>query len=81
MFCLISKFIEFLMFMKNCLIQSAKPSAGQAGQQHNCSPLETMREVEDYDPHLDGVTALELWIMPDISGGNARATLAQLSRA
>jgi hypothetical protein len=36
------------------------------------------REVEDYDIDRDEVTALELRIEPDISGGSARASLAQL---
>jgi len=35
-------------------------------------------QVEDYDVDLDGVTALELRIVPDISGGRARASRAQL---
>lgn len=47
-------------------------------QQYNFSPPEATREVEDYDIDLDGVTALELKIVPDISGGSARASLAQL---
>ena len=47
-------------------------------QQYNFSPPEAVREVEDYDVDLDGVTALELRIVPDISGGSARASLAQL---
>jgi hypothetical protein len=47
-------------------------------QQYNFSPPEAAREVEDYDVDLDGVTALELKIVPDISGGSARAWLAQL---
>jgi len=47
-------------------------------QQYNFSPPEAAREVEDYDVDLDGVTALELKIVPDISGGSARASLAQL---
>jgi hypothetical protein len=46
-------------------------------QQYNFSPPETTREVEDYEIHLGGVTALELKIVPDISGGSARASLAQ----
>ena len=49
-------------------------------QQYNFSPPEAAREVEDYDVDLDGVTALELRIVPDISGGSARAALAQLTR-
>jgi hypothetical protein len=47
-------------------------------QQYNFSPPEGAREVEDYDVDLDGVTALELKIVPDINGGSARAWLAQL---
>lgn len=47
-------------------------------QQYNFSPPDAAREVEDYYVDLDGVTALELRIVPDISGGRARATLAQL---
>ena len=50
-------------------------------QQYNFSPPETTREVEDYTIDLDGVTALELKIVPDISDGSARASLAQLSIA
>ena len=47
-------------------------------QQYNFSPPEAAAEVEDYDVDLDGVTGLELKIVPDISGGSARASLAQL---
>jgi hypothetical protein len=47
-------------------------------QQYNFSPPGVTREVEDYNIDLDGVTALELKIVPDISGGAARASLAQL---
>ena len=50
-------------------------------QQYNFSPSVAAREVEDYDLNLDGVTALELRIVPDISGGSARASLAQLRLA
>ena len=50
-------------------------------QQYNFSPPEAAREVEDYDVDLDGVTALELRIVPDISGGSTRASLAQLRLA
>ena len=50
-------------------------------QQYNFSPPDAAREVEDYDVNLDGVTALKLGIVPDISGGSARASLAQLSVA
>ena len=59
------------------------PDGGQSyqeilRQQYNFSPPEAAREVEDYDVDLDGVTALELRIVPNISGGSARASLAQL---
>jgi hypothetical protein len=47
-------------------------------QQYNFSPPGATREVEDYTVELAGVTALELTIVPDISGGSARASLAQL---
>ena len=50
-------------------------------QQYNFSPPEAAREVEDYDVDLGGVTALELKIVPDISRGRARASLAQLRLA
>jgi hypothetical protein len=36
------------------------------------------REFEEYAVDLAGVTALELIIVPDISGGDALASLAQL---
>ena len=62
------------------------PDGGQSyreivRQQYNFSPPDAAREVEDYDVDLDGVTALELRIVPDISGGSARASLAQLRLA
>jgi hypothetical protein len=47
-------------------------------QQYNFSPPATTRECEDYSVDLDGVTTLELSIVPEISGGPARASLAQL---
>jgi len=50
-------------------------------QQYHFSPPATIREVEDYAVELNGVTALELEIVPDLSGSGARATLAQLRLA
>ena len=47
-------------------------------QQYNFSPPGMTREVEDYTVDLVGVTALELKIVPDISKGDARASIAQL---
>jgi hypothetical protein len=46
-------------------------------QQWNFGPPETIREAEDYRVELSGVTALELVIVPDKSGGDARASIAQ----
>jgi hypothetical protein len=46
-------------------------------QQYTFSPPDTSREVEDYSVELDGVTALELHIVPDISRGDAPASLAE----
>lgn len=50
-------------------------------QQYTFSPPGTIREVEDYRVDLDGVTALELRVIPDISAGDARASLKQLRLA
>ena len=50
-------------------------------QQYNFSPAANTRELEDYTVNLDGVLMLEMDINPDISGGNARASLAQLRLA
>ena len=50
-------------------------------QQYHFSPPDTTDEVEEYAVELEGVTALELRIVPDISGGESRASLAQLRLA
>ncbi len=50
-------------------------------QQWNFSQPGAIREVEDYLVELSGVTVLELTIIPDLSGGDARASLAQLRLA
>lgn len=47
-------------------------------QQYNFSPPVITSECEDYTVDLIGLTALELKIVPDISGGDARASVAQL---
>jgi hypothetical protein len=47
-------------------------------QQWNFSPLGATEEVENLRLNVSGVTQIELAIVPDISGGEARATLAQL---
>ena len=50
-------------------------------QQYHFSPPDTITESEDYTVDLNGLTILELCIVPDISGGSARASLAQLRLA
>src|SRR2546427_8800918 len=47
-------------------------------QQYNFSPLGATREMEDYRINLDGVTTLELRILPDIRGGSACGSLEEL---
>jgi hypothetical protein len=50
-------------------------------QQWNFSPTGSTYEVENYQVELSSVTGLELTIVPDISGGNARASIAELRLA
>ena len=62
------------------------PDSGQSfreivRQQWNFSPPSTTNEMEDHRVELPAVTMLELRIIPDISGGNAVASLAQLRLA
>jgi hypothetical protein len=47
-------------------------------QQYNFSPPDATDEREDYTVDVEGLTNLELSIVPDISGGPERASLAQL---
>jgi len=62
------------------------PDGGQSfreivRQQWNFSPQGATCETEDHRVDLMGVTVLELSIIPDISRGNALASLAQLRLA
>lgn len=50
-------------------------------QQWNFSPEGASNEIEEYQVELAAVTVLELSIIPDISGKNAFASLAQLALA
>ena len=50
-------------------------------QQYNFSPPTVTAEREDYVVDLDGVAALDLKIIPDISGGQSCASLTQLRLA
>ena len=62
------------------------PDGGQSfreivRQQWNFSPQGATCETEDHRVDLSGVTVLELTIIPDISGGDVHASLAQLRLA
>jgi hypothetical protein len=50
-------------------------------QQYNFSPPDASQEREDYSVDLDALTILELSIIPDISGGESRASLARMRLA
>jgi len=50
-------------------------------QQYTFSPPDTIEEVEDYRVDLNGVTTLEVKIVPDISRGGAYASLTQMCLA
>ena len=50
-------------------------------QQYTFSPPGTVREIEEYAVDLGGVTTLELRIVPDISGGDAFASLERMQLA
>jgi hypothetical protein len=50
-------------------------------QQYPLSPPGTAREIEEYAMGLDGVTILDLRIVPDISGGDAFASLERMQLA
>ena len=47
-------------------------------QQWNFSPPDTVREVEEYQVELSNVSVLELIIVPNMSGGAARASIKSL---
>lgn len=47
-------------------------------QQYNFGPPDNVREVEEYAVELDGLTALELDLVPDIGKGGAKASLERL---
>lgn len=47
-------------------------------QQYTFSPQGSTTEVEDYVVKIEGATIIELRIVPDISGGNAPASLLEI---
>jgi len=58
-------------------LDGGQPDREIVRQQYTFSPAGTTQEVEDYTVDLNGVTAIELQIIPDISGGAALASLAE----
>lgn len=68
-------------FVLRWLPESEPLSREIVRQQYVFSPSETSVEIEDYSVKLNGVIALELEIVPDISGGAAYASLAQMRLA
>jgi hypothetical protein len=50
-------------------------------QQYNFSPPDNILEIEDYEVDLVGLTVLEISISPDMSGGSACASIAELRLA
>jgi hypothetical protein len=68
-------------FVLSWFSEDGKSSGDILRQQYHFSPPGTTREVEDYHVELNHVAALELRIVPDIGGGNACASLAQLCLA
>jgi len=50
-------------------------------QQWNFSPSGSVREIEEYAVDVADATMLELIIVPDMSAGEARASLSNLRLA
>jgi hypothetical protein len=65
-------------FVLRWLADGARSYSEIVRQQYTFSPPETTQELETYDVNRMLVIAIELTIVPNISGGNARASLAQL---
>ena len=62
-------------FVLRCSSDGRSAAKDIVRQQWNFSPPESIREVEEYQLELSGITTLELIINPDINGGIARASL------
>ena len=80
------QFVESVIERTQEFILRWSPDGGQSfreimRQQWNFSPQGPTCETEDHQVDLSGVTVLELRIIPDISRGDARASLSQLRLA
>lgn len=58
--------------------ENGQPYREIVRQQYNFSPGSTTEEQENYTLNLEGVKIVELSIVPDLSGSDARASLASL---
>lgn len=65
-------------FVLRWLAEGEKSYREIVRQQYTFSAPSTVHEIEDYRVDLNRLTELELTIVPDISNGNARASLKQL---
>jgi len=65
-------------FVLRCSSDGGRSFREIVRQQWNFSPPETNSESEEFQVDLSDVTVLELIIVPDISGGMARASLKSL---
>ena len=65
-------------FVLRCSSDGGRSFREIVRQQWNFSPPETNRESEEFQVDLSDVAVLELIIVPDISGGMARASLKSL---
>jgi hypothetical protein len=79
-------FVETRIVRKQEYVLRWSPDGGQSfreivRQQWNFSPGGATCQTEDHHVQLQGVTVLELNIIPDTSGENALASLAQLRLA
>jgi hypothetical protein len=80
------QFVEPVIERTQEFVLRWSPDGGQSfreivRQQWNFSPQGATNETEDHRVDLSGVTVLELSIIPDISRGDARASLSQLRLA
>lgn len=76
------EFVELAVGRTQEFVLRWSPDAGRTvhdivRQQWNFSPDGATHQTEDHRVELAGVTMLELSIIPDISGGAARASLAK----
>jgi hypothetical protein len=58
--------------------EHAQPSREVVRQQWVFHPKGSTHETEDYRVDLVGVTVLELAIIPNVTGGDAQASLAEM---